>query len=249
MNRSAQIAVALAAVLMAAAAGWLALRNDSAPEPGPAPVVPDRAPETRHEATGIVNLQKKKPVRKTAASSEPATGPQPSTLLYTPDSGPIIPFDITNLASDSLGASLWIQFTNNEGEWHDLWRALHAGEPRREQALEDPPEPPPFDGRTEAILAIGLGTRERMDYGFTLEPVAPKLKEHRYRLKIVTVATPPVEVVTRPARVWLVPTDTLGEEGLILEDENGNEIRRFARPQPPVEETDPVDDEDVDEEK
>ncbi|MBI3817657.1 MAG: hypothetical protein HY286_03115 [Planctomycetes bacterium] len=175
------------------------------------------------------------------SESRPESSP---ALIHIPDSGPIVPFDMTNLADESLGKSLWIQFTNNTAEWNDLWRALHAHEAHRSTAVEDPSEAGEFDARTSAILAVGLGVRERMDYGFTLEPVKARFNEKRYRLRIFTVPTPPVEVVSRPARVWLIPTGDLGNGGLVIEDEHGNEIRNFEKPPPPFEEDDPEETED-----
>lgn len=162
-------------------------------------------------------------------------GPAP---VHEPGGGPIVPIDLTNIADEQLGKSLWIEFTNDTGKWTELWQAIHRHDGDRKNPLDDPPEPYLFRPALEGILAIGLGDRERMDYTITLETVVSKYGEARYRLKILTSPAPPVEVKSRPVRVWLMPLGVQLKGGLTIEDEHGNEIRHFEPMLPIVETTD-----------
>jgi hypothetical protein len=135
-----------------------------------------------------------------------------------------------------------MQWTNDPAAWGDLWRALHKRDHERRNPLDDPPEPHEFDPAQEGVLAIGLGERPRMDYGFTLEPIASKYGEARYLLKVFEVPSSPVEVKTYPARVWLLPLQPQLKGGLTIADEHGNELRHFEpldpRANPPDEDED-----------
>lgn len=153
-------------------------------------------------------------------------------IVYKPGSGVLAPFDVTNIADSSFGLGRFILFTHDPGEWDHWWRLLHDADRGTTEA--DSPDPPPFDPAEEGLLLIGVGERPRMDYAITLEAVNPKYGEMRYRFAVSTLPTPPVEVRTRPARVWLVPLRAIPEAGLVIEDEQGFELAKFDKPRPVV---------------
>lgn len=244
MASSSKILAIGGAVAVASAAIWYLLNGGAVPSESY--TSPSDAASNSH-SRDIAKSDATKNGRKSDSPDDNDHGSKesrPAVDPHAPGAGPIVPFDITNLADASLGKSLWFKFTNNVGEWHDLWRALHEQDKNRQDPLDGPPEPLEFEPTHDAILAIGLGPKERMDYGFTLEPVAARFSETRYRLSIFTVPAPPVEVATNPARVWLVPIGSIRKDGLVIEDEHGNELRVFEKPPAPV-----VDPEEPDEDR
>ncbi|MFN0205898.1 MAG: hypothetical protein ACKVS6_06245 [Planctomycetota bacterium] len=236
MNNVKRAFIFIVGIAAGAMVVWLSWATK---DPGAAPSInsPDSKPATTQRAVETVKNGHREAADANTTDSDPEIDDgQPP--VHLPGSGPIVPIDLTNIADEQLGKSLWMEFTNDTGKWTELWQAIHKHDGDRKNPLDDPPEPYPFRPALEGILAIGLGERERMDYTITLEPVVSKYGEARYRLKISTSPAPPVEVRSRPVRVWLVPLGNQLKNGLTIEDEHANEIKRFDPILPIVEATD-----------
>ena len=220
-----------AAVLLGLAI-WLSWREDPRPaEPrgaqGPAP----RVVESRSTAPPVTPSDMREEST-TEEPDEPIDEPSSRPAVHhEPGQGPIPPVDLTNMAPEKLGKTPWFRLLKSQNEWQEMWDSIHADEPKRNDPIEEPPGPLPMIDGEEAVLVVGLGDRPRIDYAAIFQPVAPKFGEARYRLEIQTMAGPPVEVATRPVRVWFVPIAAMGKVGLVVENEKGLEIARFDVPE------------------
>lgn len=156
--------------------------------------------------------------------------PRRPSVQHAPGMGPLVPVDLTNLAPASLGTDPWFRLIRRGEEWCELWEVLHVHDGPRHDPLEEPASPPAFNEGEEALLLIGLGARPRMDYALQLSPIASEYGEARYEFKVETLPTPPVEVATRPVRVYLLPVAPMRARGLLLVDPKGFELARFDPP-------------------
>jgi len=203
--------LAAAAVLMATIGETKARGANDPQQP-----VRDKEPGT-HGGPAVAAPVPDRPVEKPIAA--PVAEPK----------GPMTPVDITRVAPAAYGAKPWARLVAKPDEWQKVFRELHAAEGRPTDPLATPPSAAPFDPETEVIVVIGLGERARMDYAMVVEPVAPRGRELRLRLKIANPGRIAVEVVTRPAQAYRI-SRAAAANGVSVVDEEGYEIAAMELP-------------------